>query len=170
MFFLLIFSARKEINLFGEKPIGIFTKSDMEEFEEIEDVNKTWKTLYNREMKLAITHPPANYFQEMILWTEQGKVWKFPIDNEQGMDEEHNIHFSEHVFLEKHLEPWCPPKGPIRHFMELVCVGLSKNCYMTVKVKKEHINWYRDFFESKKDLLKEVGAIPIDKKDVKQIE
>lgn len=49
-----------------------------------ENINATWQTLHERELRLAVTHPPTNYFQEMILWTEQGKLWKFPIDNEQG--------------------------------------------------------------------------------------
>lgn len=92
----------------------------------------------------------------MILWTEQGKLWKFPIDNEQGLDEEKKVYFADHVFLEQHLESWCPKRGPIRHYMELVCVGLSKNPYITVKNKIDHINWYRDYFESKKTLLKDI--------------
>lgn len=45
---------------------------------------KTWAALEQRELKALTTHPPANIFQELILWTEQGKLWKFPIDNEQG--------------------------------------------------------------------------------------
>ena len=28
--------------------------------------------------------PPINGFEEMILLTNQGKLWNFPIDNEQG--------------------------------------------------------------------------------------
>lgn len=67
--------------MFGKDGLGIF--SDSSEFTEGEP-NKTWQRLYKRDMRLAVTHPPANYFQQMILWTEQGKVWKFPIDNEQG--------------------------------------------------------------------------------------
>lgn len=78
------------------------------------------------------------------------------------MHEEKNVYFAEHIFLEKHLEPWCPPKGPIRHFMELVCVGLSKNPYMSVQRKQEHIAWYRDYFQDKQRLLEEVGAVPAD--------
>lgn len=46
---------------------------------------KTWAALEQRELKALTTHPPANIFQELILWTEQGKLWKFPIDNEQGV-------------------------------------------------------------------------------------
>lgn len=76
------------------------------------------------------------------------------------MEQEKNVYFTEHVFLEKYLEPWCPPKGPVRHFMELVCVGLSKNPYMTVETKREHIEWYQKYFEEKIQLLKDVGAIP----------
>lgn len=74
------------------------------------------------------------------------------------LEEEKKVHFSEHIFLDAHLEGWCPKKGPVRHFMELVCVGLSKNAFYTVNEKKEHIMWYKEYFESKKDLLTEVGA------------
>lgn len=89
----------------------------------------------------------------MVLWTDQGKIWKFPIDNEQGLDEEFNTDFSEHVLLEMHLEDWCPTSGPVRHFMELVCVGLSNNHWLSAKEKRDHIMWYRDYFNEKKDLL-----------------
>lgn len=80
------------------------------------------------------------------------------------MKGEENVYFTEHVFLEKHLESWCPSKGPVRHFMELVCVGLSKNSYMTVEAKREHLEWYKSYFEEKKALLKEIGAIPMESK------
>ena len=89
----------------------------------------------------------------MMQWTDEGKLWQFPINNEQGMEEEHEVDFSEHVLLEMHLEEWCPTSGPVRHFMELVCVGLSKNYYLSAKEKQDHILWYRDYFEQKKDLL-----------------
>jgi small subunit ribosomal protein S31 len=118
-----------------------------------------WDKLHERDLKLAVTHPPKNYFEQMILWTEQHKVWKFPIDNEQDLQEEKKVPFTEHVFLDKYLEPWCPTKGPLRHFMELVCVGLSKNPYLTVEAKREHIEWFKNYFEDKKQLLQEVGAI-----------
>lgn len=73
-----------------------------------------------------------------------------------GMDDEAKNYFTEHVFLERHLQSWCPTKGPVRHFMELVCVGLSKNPYYTVTQKKEHIEWFRDYFAEKKELLESV--------------
>lgn len=92
----------------------------------------------------------------MALWTEQGKLWRFPIDNEQGLDAEAKVCFTEHIFLDRHLEGWCPNRGPVRHFMELVCVGLSKNPYYSVQQKIDHINWFRDYFEEKKELLQRV--------------
>lgn len=142
------------VKLFEGDSLNIFT--DPAALKDSPDVLLTWKKLQERELRLAITHPPANYFQKMALWTEQGKLWKFPIDNEQGLDEEAKVSFTEHIFLEEHLEPWCPKRGPIRHFMELVCVGLSKNYFITAQEKKEHILWFRDYFEQKKDLLKQV--------------
>lgn len=108
----------------------------------------------------------------MIMWTDQGKAWKFPIDNEQGMDEEKQTDFTEHVMLEMHLENWCPTRGPIRHFMELVCVGLSKNNFLTAKDKKDHIMWYKDYFESKRDVLGELLTLGLSESEQqpKQIE
>ena len=43
-----------------------------------------WEFLEERERQLSIMRPPDNIFEQHILWTEQGKLWKFPIDNEQG--------------------------------------------------------------------------------------
>ncbi|XP_065084086.1 small ribosomal subunit protein mS31 [Ochlerotatus camptorhynchus] len=142
------------VKLFEEEPLNIF--KDPAALIESPDVLQTWKKLQDRELRLAVTHPPANYFQKMALWTEQGKLWKFPIDNEQGLTEEAMVSFTEHIFLEDHLEPWCPKRGPIRHFMELVCVGLSKNYFITAQEKKEHILWFRDYFDQKKELLSQV--------------
>ncbi|CAB0030789.1 unnamed protein product [Trichogramma brassicae] len=119
----------------------------------------TWDKMEKRENELATMTYPQNVFQELIQWTNQGKIWKFPINNEQGMEEEEKVHFSEHIFLEPHLKSWCPKRGPIKHFMELVCVGLSKNHYMTIEEKKGHINWYKEYFEDKRGLLQELGAL-----------
>ncbi|KAJ2948033.1 hypothetical protein O0L34_g9831 [Tuta absoluta] len=142
------------VDIFSGSPLGIFAATEPNYGTKLE----VWEHLKQRELHLATAQPPANYFDKMTLWTEQGKVWRFPIDNEQGMEEEQNVHFSEHIFLDAHLEGWCPKKGPIRHFMELVCVGLSKNAFYTVKEKKDHIMWYKEYFESKKEVLTEVGA------------
>ncbi|XP_055384355.1 uncharacterized protein LOC129614012 isoform X2 [Condylostylus longicornis] len=150
------------VNLFGEEPLGIFKDPTL--LKDSPDILKTWSLLEKRELKLAVTHPPRNYFEKMILWTEQGKLWKFPIDNEQGLEEEQSVDFSEHVFLDQHLEGWCPTKGPVRHFMELVCVGLSKNPYITAQEKRDHIYWFKEYFQQKEKLLKDL----IQEKEQKQ--
>jgi len=67
------------------------------------------------------------------------------------------VPFHEHVFLEKQLESF-PRQGPVRHFMELVITGLAKNHHLTVRQKKEHIDWFRDYFRQKDDVLKEAEA------------
>ncbi|XP_045196305.2 28S ribosomal protein S31, mitochondrial-like isoform X2 [Mercenaria mercenaria] len=69
-----------------------------------------------------------------------------------GWEEESNVEFYEHVFLENQLHDF-PKKGPIRHFMELVITALSKNPYLTVEQKHEHIDWYRSYFHGKQDML-----------------
>ncbi|KOC70047.1 28S ribosomal protein S31, mitochondrial, partial [Habropoda laboriosa] len=120
---------------------------------------KIWNLCEEKELQLITTLFPKNGFEEMIQWTQEGKLWKFPIDNEQGMEKEYNVHFSKHVFLERHLENWCPLKGPIRYFMELVCIGLSKNPYMTIEEKQDHIMWYKDYFNDKRDLLQKLGLV-----------
>ena len=72
-----------------------------------------------------------------------------------GWEDEAQVGFHEHVFLD-HLIADFPKRGPIRHFMELVVVGLSKNPYLTVEQKKEHIQWFREYFEEKKPIIDEL--------------
>ncbi|XP_045113308.1 28S ribosomal protein S31, mitochondrial-like [Portunus trituberculatus] len=154
---------RAHVDLFGGEPLGIFKKGDKDTPGPATPVSvlPTWERLYQHELEQSMQHPPNNAFVEMIQWTNQGKLWTFPIDNEAGLVEEMKVGFHEHVFLERHLEGWCPKRGPIRHFMELVCTGLSKNPYLTVERKQAHIEWYKNYFSQKEDLLKELGAIEV---------
>ena len=69
------------------------------------------------------------------------------------MDEEHRTGFHEHVFLESHIKEGFPASGPVRNFMELVCIGLSKNPYLSVREKKQHLEWYRNYFADKADIV-----------------
>ncbi|KFV58332.1 hypothetical protein N341_12826, partial [Tyto alba] len=111
-----------------------------------------WDLEFAKEIAAVTAQPPRNGFEEMIQWTKEGILWEFPIDNEAGMEEDAEFH--EHIFLEKHLEDF-PKQGPIRHFMELVICGLSKNPYLSVKQKIEHIEWFQKYFEEKKEFLQE---------------
>lgn len=43
-----------------------------------------WNLCEEKELQSFATEYPTNAFEEMIRWTEEGKLWKFPIDNEQG--------------------------------------------------------------------------------------
>ncbi|XP_060557955.1 small ribosomal subunit protein mS31-like isoform X1 [Ruditapes philippinarum] len=141
---------RQPSKLFQGKPLGIFKPKDMKSakpekrslFDEVEEEERNEMNFY----------PPSNAFEEQIQWTREGKLWTFPIDNEAGWEEEMNVEFYEHVFLDDQLLDF-PKKGPIRHFMELVTIALSKNPYLTVTQKREHIDWYREYFKSKYDIL-----------------
>jgi len=146
-----------KVDIESGKPLNIFYKELLKSPEQ-EVKLKLWHKLLEDEKRLQMTHPPRNTLEELIMWTKQGKIWRFPIDNEQGMDEEAASTFQQHVFFDDVLEGF-PKKGPIFLFMELVCIGLSKNPYITVKQKREHIEWFRQYFKDKEALLKEVGAI-----------
>ena len=220
------------VDLFSGTPLGIFTEP-LEESSD-KDLLKTWRACEQRELKILSTPSPRNRLEEMVLLTKQGKLWHFPVDNEQGwlllrnlykLCLEHQLRnfgnfvvafsfaiiaspslvpanilrlhtqqfllklelvtkfklcpdyiypsgldysddpFYEHVFLEHHLDPWCPKMGPVRytqyiynltpdrypnccrHFMEVVCLGLSKNPYVSSVKKQETILWFKEYFE-----------------------
>ncbi|XP_010081600.1 PREDICTED: 28S ribosomal protein S31, mitochondrial [Pterocles gutturalis] len=135
--------------------LNIFTKASTETEDALETVSSPtiWDLEFAKEIAAMTAQPPRNGFEEMIQWTKEGILWEFPIDNEAGMEDDAEFH--EHIFLEKHLEDF-PKQGPIRHFMELVICGLSKNPYLTVKQKIEHIEWFHKYFEEKKELLQEM--------------
>ncbi|NXE12913.1 RT31 protein, partial [Lophotis ruficrista] len=137
------------------KRLNIFTKASTEMENALKTVSAPtiWDLEFAKEVAAVTAQPPRNGFEEMIQWTKEGILWEFPIDNEAGMEDDAEFH--EHIFLEKHLEDF-PKQGPIRHFMELVICGLSKNPYLTVKQKIEHIEWFQKYFEEKKEFLQEI--------------
>lgn len=137
--------------------------------------NSLWHKLNKRELELFLERPPKNFFEELIKLTDEGKLWKYPIDNEQGnyvkknnkyllqsdffqkklgLDHEESVPFYDHVLLDNLLNGF-PQRGPVRQFMELVLLGLSQNPYITVQRKRETIQFYRNFFEEK-NLLTEI--------------
>lgn len=124
--------------------LGIFTGPVAESSDA--ELLGMWRHCQERELGILSTPPPRNALEEMILQTKQGKLWHFPVNNEQGLDYSDDP-FYNHVFLEHHLEPWCPRSGPIRQFMETVCLGLSQNPYMASQKKIDTIMWFKDYFE-----------------------
>ncbi|XP_066237060.1 small ribosomal subunit protein mS31 isoform X1 [Saccopteryx leptura] len=147
-------SVRK--NIFKGKRLNIFDlQAATEKAPETETAPSLWDVEFAKQLAAVSEQPFQNGFEEMIQWTKEGKLWEFPINNEAGFDDD-GSEFHEHIFLDKHLEDF-PQQGPIRHFMELVTCGLSKNPYLSVKQKVEHIEWFKNYFNQKKDILKESG-------------
>ncbi|KAF3705955.1 28S ribosomal protein S31, mitochondrial [Channa argus] len=150
---------RRRRNLFTGKRLNIFSPTTDEEGVESAAVRPTlWDVEFANHLSLSTNQKPRNGLEEMIQWTKEGKMWQYPINNEAGLEEEASVPFHEHIFLEKHLEDGFPRQGPVRHFMELVVAGLSKNPYLTVQQKMEHISWFRDYFHQKEDVLKEADV------------
>ncbi|XP_012578597.1 PREDICTED: 28S ribosomal protein S31, mitochondrial [Condylura cristata] len=145
---------RKRKDLFKGKRLNIFEiKVDTEEALETETTPSLWDVEFAKQLAAINEQPFQNGFEEMIQWTKEGKLWQFPINNEAGFDDD-GSEFHEHIFLDKYLVDF-PKQGPIRHFMELVTCGLSKNPYLSVKQKIEHIEWFKNYFNEKQDILKE---------------
>ncbi|XP_051025710.1 28S ribosomal protein S31, mitochondrial [Acomys russatus] len=147
---------RKRKILFKGKRLSIFDAkafADEAPAHEPEAAPSLWEIEFAKQLAAVSEQPPGNGFEEMIQWTKEGKLWEFPVNNEAGFDDD-GSEFHEHIFLDKHLEGF-PKQGPIRFFMELVTCGLSKNPYLSVKQKVEHIEWFRNYFNEKMDILKE---------------
>ncbi|KAJ1346779.1 hypothetical protein KIN20_001679 [Parelaphostrongylus tenuis] len=135
----------------GSKRLGIFKNLDGFQDKSI-DFWSQWDLRATKIFNQSLG--PENSFEEQIQWTEEGKQWPYPIDNEYMFGPEAEVPFYEHIFLERHLPGLGIPKdGPIAHFMELVCVGLSKNPYMTAAKKMEHLHWFANFFNKEKQAL-----------------
>ncbi|KAI5129694.1 28S Ribosomal Protein S31 [Manis pentadactyla] len=141
-------------NILKGKRLNIFQlKAVAEEAPETETAPSLWDVEFAKQLAAVNEQPSQNGFEEMIQWTKEGKLWEFPVNNEAGFDD-NGSEFHEHIFLDKYLEDF-PKQGPIRHFMELVTCGLSKNPYLSVKQKVEHIEWFRNYFHEKREILKE---------------
>jgi len=147
--------------IFGGEPLGIFPMAEPTTGDGEVVRLETWERCEERYLRLMSTPTPRNYLEEMVDLTEKGIMWQFPIDNEQGIDHDELEPFHEHVFLEHHIEDWCPTTGPVRHFMEVVCVGLQRNPYITVEKKVSHLEWFKNYFQDaeKMEILKISGAM-----------
>lgn len=117
---------------------------------------KKWNKLQADQIQATQMRIPLNGFEEAIQMTEEGRLWKYPIDNEYGMDAEKQVPFEEHVFLDVHLKDF-PQNEHIQTFMGFVVAGLAKNPWMTSQRKRETIRFYKDYFESKRDIYKQAG-------------
>ncbi|XP_075585085.1 mitochondrial ribosomal protein S31 isoform X1 [Dermatophagoides farinae] len=163
---------KRPISLFSNECLSIFDPKGIYLTDQTYK-NSLWHKLTERELELFLERPPKNLFEEMIKLTDDGKLWQYPIDNEQGnsinvcyqnecnffllplgLDHEESVPFYDHVLLDNLLNEF-PQRGPVRQFMELVLLGLSQNPYITVQRKRETIQFYKNFFEEK-NLLSEI--------------
>lgn len=105
--------------------------------------NDVLNALEREQSERACCVMPFNAFEEQLQLTRSGRLWPLPVDNELGYDEA-QVHFSEHVMLERSLDRLGFPKaGPLRRYAELVCVSLSRNAHLTARQKQAHLAWLR---------------------------
>lgn len=77
------------VDLFNSQPpLGIFSKENTENYKSSSNIElKMWKKCREREMKILSSPAPKNFLEEMAVKTDQGILWKFPINNEQGIED-----------------------------------------------------------------------------------
>jgi len=80
--------------------MGIF-QPEPEENQVTKSCLRTIEKLEQREMNLSHSYAPRNWFEQCIQWTDQGKLWHFPINNEQGLSSPVLIHKSFFFFFFK---------------------------------------------------------------------
>ena len=66
--------------IFEGEPLNIFKVTDQKPISFL----KTWDAAAKRELEFSCESLPRNAFDEKIMWTNEGKLWSFPIDNEVG--------------------------------------------------------------------------------------
>ena len=138
-------------NLYGTVRLNIFDKPTKRQTASL-PVN-SYDVLLQNDMEELFQPSVRNGFDYLIKLTKERKLWTFPIDNELGFEEEENVPFQNHIFLERYCKNF--PKHPrIQKFMKVVCLGLSKNHKLTFAKKISHIQTLQQFFEERFDLLK----------------
>lgn len=116
-----------------------------------------WEKFSRYENERAIDMMQSNGFNRLIMQTEEGLLWKYPIDNEQGLEAEQQVPFEDHVFFDQYLQD-LPKDENIRAFMELVVSGLAKNNWITVDRKREVIRFYKEYFDGRRQTYKDAGC------------
>ena len=83
---LIVRLCRESVDLFGAEPLGIFPPPSAGSAPKMSSSlhMPTWDSLAAHSLESSLQQSPANHWQELIQWTNQGKVWTFPIDNEVG--------------------------------------------------------------------------------------
>ena len=128
-------------------PLNLFRSSQQISHEKTKEL---WSELEMEDLKMHEQKSPKNAFEEMINWTKEGKLWKYPINNEEGIVT--NERFDDHVFFDDLIEQ-SPDKQPIREFMNDAALGLSKNPHMTAERKRSYLQYYNEYFNENKDLV-----------------
>lgn len=158
--------SRREVNIFTNESLGIFDAVKDQGLTAATDgkpeMLRTWKSLQQEELKRLVTQPPTNAYEEMIQWTEQGKLWKYPINNEDGLEAEAEVPFYEHIYMDDLLDDETLPQvGPVREFLELVVVSLSKTPFISVERKRLHFEWFKQYLLQNKDILVRAGIYDV---------
>ena len=83
------------VDLQSGSPLGIFSGPTEQPADS--GAVATWRACQARELSVISVPAPRNAIEEMVLWTKQGKLWHFPVDNEQGRNHytknKNNFHF-----------------------------------------------------------------------------
>lgn len=134
-------------SLYSETTLGLFSAEGVTPIEPASEVDdEHFVPLHRRTMQQNQTFiaKPRNEWEAQMLTMD--RQWKFPIDNEQDLEEDKTSTFEDHVFLDHWLDEFAHSETALKH-MELVITGLQQNPYMTSQQKVDVIKWHKDYFK-----------------------
>lgn len=79
----------------SQEPLGIFTSKDLRP-----SGSAMWKTFEKQQLQRCTKYEPLNWFDQCIVWTQEGKLWRFPIDNEQGKGLQKTVYRHPNKFIQ----------------------------------------------------------------------
>jgi len=146
--------------LASHESVNYFNPAEVEEYKKRDKISapKLQKFLADR-YKTFQNECYDDGWNKKYAAVQEGRTVSLPTTNEEGArHKQYAGDWRDHVFTEKYLKGM-PKDGAIGLFMESAAAGLSQNPFYTVDEKKEHLEFFRQYFVNYEDDLVNLDAI-----------
>ncbi|KAJ8954044.1 hypothetical protein NQ318_004345 [Aromia moschata] len=147
----------EKIDLFGSKPLGIFINKDLKEGPE----NKMWQSLYER--LEASNYPPSS---ESLSADDIVDGTRKTLE----VSKKRKNHIRSAYLPGGSFGTVVSVEGPAQAFYGAGLRGAVEKSLSHRRSQKEHIEWYKNYFNEKRKILQEVGAFPPESQAQKSLE